>query len=69
MTTTILKVNGMSCGGCAANVEKALKGVSGVNKASVDLKGKKATVEYDPAQTDGSALVQAVKQAGYDAAL
>jgi copper chaperone CopZ len=61
----MLKVTGMSCSGCAANVEKALKGVDGVTKTTVDLKGGKATVEYDPAKTDEKSLAGAVKKAGY----
>ncbi len=62
---TTLKVTGMSCSGCAANVEKALKGVSGVTAAKVDLKAGKASVEYDPAKADEKALASAVKKAGY----
>jgi copper chaperone CopZ len=55
----------MSCSGCAANVEKALKGVTGVEAANIDLKAGKAIVEYDPSQTDEKALASAVKKAGY----
>jgi mercuric transport protein len=60
-----LKITGMSCSGCTANVEKALKGVAGVFSATVDLKAKKAAVEYDSTKTDEKALAQAVKSAGY----
>jgi copper chaperone CopZ len=60
-----LKITGMSCSGCAANVEKALKGVAGVSTATVDLKAGKATIEYDPAKTSENDLVKAVKKAGY----
>ena len=60
-----LKITGMSCSGCAANVEKALKGVAGVSSVTVDLKAKKAAVEYDPSKTNEKALAQAVKSAGY----
>ncbi len=62
---TILKVTGMSCSGCSANVEKALIGVTGVSSAKVDLKAGKATVEYDPAKTNEKDLANAVKKAGY----
>jgi copper ion binding protein len=60
-----LKVTGMSCSGCAATVENALKGVTGVSSARVDLKAKKATVEFDPAKTSENELKNAVKKAGY----
>jgi len=62
---TTLKVIGMSCGGCAANVEKALKGVAGVSKATVNLKAGNASVEYDSDKTSDKDLATAVKQAGY----
>jgi copper chaperone len=62
---TILKVTGMSCSGCSANVEKALKGVAGVSSVKVDLKGGKASVDYDPAKTTDKDLANAVKKAGY----
>ena len=37
---TMLKVTGMRCSGCAANVEKALKGVAGVSQAYRFKSGK-----------------------------
>ena len=64
-TTTTLKVIGMSCSGCAGNVEKALKGVPGVTKATVNLKAGSAQVEYDPDKATGKDLAKAVKNAGY----
>jgi copper ion binding protein len=64
-TKTTLKVTGMSCSGCAANVEKALKGVAGVSAASVNLKEGKAVVEYDPAKTNGKEIAKAIKNAGF----
>lgn len=60
-----LKISGMRCEGCAGSVEKALKGVSGVSSASIDLKGGKATVEYDPASASEEDLAEAVRKAGF----
>ena len=34
---TVYKISGMTCGGCASTVEKAIKSVSGVSQATVDL--------------------------------
>jgi copper chaperone CopZ len=62
---TTLKVIGMSCGGCAGNVEKALKGVAGVTKAAVNLKAGNALVEYDPEKVTEKDLAKAVKSVGY----
>jgi copper chaperone len=63
--TATLKVTGMSCGGCAANVEKALKGVNGVSKVTVNLKPGSAAVEFDADKTNEKDLAAAVKKAGY----
>jgi copper ion binding protein len=62
---TTIKVTGMSCSGCSARVEKALKNVAGVASADVDLKAGQASVEYDPARTNEKDLAKAVKDAGY----
>jgi copper chaperone CopZ len=61
-----LKITGMHCSGCSANVEKALKGVKGVSAAAVDLKAGKATVDYDPSVAGEKELAGAVKKAGYN---
>jgi Cu+-exporting ATPase len=60
-----LKITGMSCSGCAANVEKALRGAAGVAAAKVDLKAGKATVDFDPDKISEKELAQAVIKAGY----
>lgn len=62
-----LKVDGMHCAGCVANVERALGKVSGVQSAMVSLAGGSALVkgsELDPQQ-----LARSVREAGFDAAL
>ena len=40
-------VTGMSCAGCAANIEGALRKVEGVREANVNLALARATVLYD----------------------
>jgi copper chaperone CopZ len=60
-----LKITGMHCGGCSASVEKALKGVTGVSAASVNLEAAQASVEYDSDKTNEKDLVKAVKTAGF----
>ncbi|WP_186261511.1 heavy-metal-associated domain-containing protein, partial [Burkholderia gladioli] len=44
--TTELDVEGMTCGGCARRVEKALAAVPGVAQAKVDLAATRAEVEF-----------------------
>jgi copper chaperone len=67
MQTVSLDVSGMSCGHCVAAVEKALKGVQGVDTASVEV--GKATVTLDPEVASVDEIIDAVEDAGYQATL
>ena len=58
-------VRGMSCASCVQNVERALSGVDGVLRASVNLATERATVEMI-ATTSVADMRQAVREAGYD---
>ena len=61
-----LDIGGMTCAACSTRVEKALAKVPGVTRASVNLATERARVESD-ATVNPDMLVQAVRQAGYDA--
>ncbi|WP_314377740.1 heavy-metal-associated domain-containing protein [Neisseria elongata] len=69
METLTLNIEGMTCGGCVKSVTRILEGVEGVAKAEVSLEGKSALIEFDPAKTDPAALIEAVEDGGFDAAL
>ena len=59
-------VTGMSCAACSARVEKAVKGVPGVNACSVSLLTNSMGVE---GTADAGAIIAAVESAGYGASL
>jgi Cu+-exporting ATPase len=59
----------MTCAACTASVEKALCALPGVSGAHANLVTRSATVTFDAARTAPEALVQAVRDAGYDASL
>ena len=63
-----LRLSGMYCAACADVIEHALCRVDGVAQATVSAAGQRAAVRWDPQRTRPSALVQAIRQAGYDAA-
>ena len=65
MQTELLKVTGMTCGGCISNVTQALKAIPGVGDITVSLSAGEATVQYDEHQTAPEHLKSAVKAAGY----
>lgn len=65
----IFYVTGMSCAGCAANVEQALSGKGGVKEAKVNFAASTVMVDYDKTRLTPSDLQQVVQDAGYDLVL
>ena len=63
---TELQVEGMTCAGCVARVERSLNALGGV-EASVNLATERASVTYDPARVELDDLVRAVEATGYHA--
>ena len=60
-----LPVTGMTCAGCVAAVERALRKSPGVERAIVNLATERATVVLDPRTSSLPALAEAVRRAGY----
>lgn len=63
---TVLKIEGMKCGGCVSSVEKALKANPDVSAVEIDLTAGSARIEH-AASVAAAALVAAVEDAGFDA--
>jgi copper-transporting P-type ATPase V len=63
-----LDVSGMTCGSCAARVQRKLSRQPGVSEALVNYATGRATVVLEPGALDPEQLVAAVQSAGYDAA-
>ncbi|WP_114313930.1 CopZ family metallochaperone [Thermus caldifontis] len=61
-----LKVEGMTCNHCVMAVKRALMKVPGVERAEVSLERGEALVE---GKADPEALIRAVEEEGYRAAL
>lgn len=64
---TIIKIKGMTCGGCRLSAENALKRVPGVNSADVSLERAEASVEFDEKKAALKDLKAAVAKAGFSA--
>lgn len=60
----IITIEGMSCGHCTSAVEKALRTISEVSNASVDLASKQAIVEFQ-ADIPNEQLEKVITNAGY----
>ena len=67
MTTTDLKLTGMSCASCAARIERNLNQLDGV-QASVNFAVEQAHVVHGPEVTSDE-LLRAVESSGYQAAV
>jgi Cu+-exporting ATPase len=62
---TSIKINGMSCANCAANIEKALSKLPGVRNAAVNFASEKAIIEYAPDEIKASAIIDAIAGLGF----
>ncbi len=63
MTTTVLKIEGMSCQHCVMRVKKALDGANGIVESKVEIGS--ANVSYDEAKIRKEDIVSAIEKAGY----
>ena len=61
-----IPVVGMACAACAANIEKKLSSLKGVKKAAINLPGRTALVEYEPAEISLEEMKKAINDIGYD---
>jgi len=64
----ILPITGMTCANCVATIERNLKKLGGIEKATVNLSSERATVTYDPSTLKMGEIISQVQKAGYDVA-
>ena len=67
MTTTTLKIDGMTCGHCVSSVQEEIGELEGVTAVDVDLvKGGASTATVtSESDLDPAAVRAAVEEAGY----
>ena len=61
-----IPVIGMACPVCAANVERKLNSLDGINSATVSLAGRTALVDFNPEQITLEDMKREISNAGYD---
>jgi copper chaperone len=66
MESITIPIEGMTCGGCVANVERVLKAIDGVQSVNVSLDPARAVVEFAPGRVDPAHLRSAIEDAGYE---
>ena len=67
MAKTSLKIEGMMCEGCVANVKNRLEGLEGVTSVDVNLKKGTAVVNHDGVSDE--TLIAIVVDAGFRASV
>jgi copper chaperone CopZ len=60
-----IEVEGMTCSGCEAHVEHAVKELPGVVQVEASFKDAKATVKYDPTLTNIDSIKEAISLTNY----
>ena len=71
MSTTsnlLIPISGMTCGACAARIEKVLGRAEGVTAATVNYATEKAEIAWDSDQLDANDLVSLIEKTGFEAA-
>lgn len=65
----VLNVEGMTCGHCEARVIRAVSALEGVQNVSVDLPGKKVTVDFLAGLVTLDDVKEAIEEEGYEVVL
>ena len=69
LDTVMLRVEGMTCGGCTLATRKVLERLDGVTSAGVSYEKKQAVVIYDPAKVTVAQMIAAVATLKYTASM
>lgn len=64
-----LHIDGMTCQGCVASLEKLLSAVQGIHAVQVDLKKQSAQLEIDEHCVQITEVIDVIENAGFDARL
>lgn len=62
-----LKIQGMHCAGCAAGIERSLRGAPGVDEIRVNFATGAAHIDYQPAVTNKDKIREKIVAIGYGA--
>jgi copper chaperone len=65
MKTTIFKIDGMNCDGCAETIWSLIEKEPGVRMASVSFNDRAARVLYDPQSVPERRLIDLIEKPGF----
>jgi Cu+-exporting ATPase len=67
LSTTTIRVGGMTCGACTSAVEGGFKDVAGIRSFSLSLLAERAVVEHDPTIITAEQMAEMIENTGFDA--
>lgn len=65
-TTLSFHISGMHCASCAANIQRKISKLPGVEEANVNYASEQASVLYNQSKLDQKEIAEAVKSLGYE---
>lgn len=65
MKTTIFKIEGMKCDGCAETIQTLIEKEPGVRMISVSFDERAARVLYEPQFVEESRLIDLIQKSGF----
>ena len=65
MKTTIFKIEGMNCDGCAETIQSLIEKEPGVRMASVSFNDRAARILYDPQSVQERRLIDLIQKPGF----
>lgn len=65
--TVVIRVKGMTCGGCAITIEQTLKATEGVEDVQVSYEQGEARIKYDDKKVTVGKLREVINSTGYQA--
>ncbi|XP_043360397.1 copper-transporting ATPase 2 isoform X2 [Dermochelys coriacea] len=68
-STTVLSIDGMTCGSCVQSIEGTVSQRKGVQHISVSLAERTGTIHYNSAVTNSEELRGAIEDMGFDASI
>jgi len=66
METKIIRIGGMTCGGCVNSVKNVLQKITGVSSVEASLEQGLAKVQYDATKTNTDQFRGAIENAGFE---
>jgi len=66
MASAILKVTGMTCGGCVKSIENVLDDEAGVHRVNADMDAGTVAVNFDDNIVQLSDIERAIKKVGFE---